>query len=51
MGWVDGHNHALSALTPGKSPRVHCTGGWVVPRAVLGMSGVKKISFPHRGVY
>jgi hypothetical protein len=43
---VGGHNHALAVVTPGKSPGIHCRGGWVIPRAVLGMCGGKKIVFP-----
>jgi hypothetical protein len=32
---VGGQRHAPAALSPGKKPDIHCTGGWVGPRADL----------------
>jgi hypothetical protein len=32
---VGGWRHALAALSPEKRPGIHCTGGWVGPKAGL----------------
>jgi hypothetical protein len=32
---LDGLRHAPAALSPGKRPNTHCTGGWVGPRGGL----------------
>ena len=42
---VGGQSHAPATLPPGKRPVIHCTGGWVGPRA--GLDGCWK-SRPHR---
>ena len=42
---VDGQLHDLAALSPGKRPGTHCTGGWVGPKD--GLDGCAK-SHPHR---
>ena len=42
---VSGQRHARTAWPPGKRPGVHCTVGWVVPRA--GLEGCRK-SRSHR---
>jgi hypothetical protein len=36
---VGGQHHAPAALSPGKSPGTHCTGGQLDPRAILGGNG------------
>jgi hypothetical protein len=41
---VSGQHHASSALTPRKNPATHATGGWVGPRASLGVAQKRKIS-------
>jgi hypothetical protein len=41
---VGGQLHAPAALSSGKRPGTHCTGGWVGPRA--GLDGCDK-SRPH----
>ena len=42
---MGGQHHAPAALPPGKKPGIHCTGGWVGPKA--GLDGCGK-SRPHR---
>jgi hypothetical protein len=42
---VCGQRHAPVALSPGKRPGTHCTGGWVGPR--VGLYGCRKYR-PHR---
>jgi len=36
---VRGHRHAPTALPPENNPGAHLSGGWVVPRAGLYISG------------
>ena len=36
---VGGKRHAPAALSPGKTPGIPCTEGWVVPRAGLDWCG------------
>ena len=36
---VDGQHHSLAALSPGKRSGIHCTVGWVGPRAGLDLCG------------
>jgi len=46
---VDGQGHAPAALSPGKKPVTHCTGGWVDHRAELkgcGKSRLQRDSIP-----
>jgi len=42
---VRGQRHAPAAIYHGKSPGIHCTGGWVSLRAVLDRCGKSR---PHR---
>ena len=42
---IGGQRYAPASLTPGKRQGIHCTGGWVGPRA--GMDGWGKYR-PHR---
>ena len=42
-----GQRHAPAALYPRERPGIHCTGGWVGPRAGLDRCG--KYRSPHRG--
>ena len=35
---VGGQRHAPAAVSPGKTPRAHCTGDWVRPKDGLGGS-------------
>jgi hypothetical protein len=41
---VGSQRHSLAALYRRERPGIHCTGGWVGPRA--GLDGGRKISFP-----
>jgi len=43
---VDGQRHAPAALSPGKSPDTHSTGGWVDLRARLDGHAKGKKSHP-----
>ena len=40
---VRGQRHALAALYPRKIPGIHCTGGWVGPRAGLDRCGKSRL--------
>ena len=42
---VGSQRHVLSALPQGKRHGVHCTGGWVGPRADLEVLGERKLSY------
>jgi hypothetical protein len=47
---VSGQHHAPAALYPWeRNPRIHCTGGWVGPRAGLDTEARGKILCPCRG--
>jgi len=39
---VGRQGHVPSTLPPGKSPPIHCTGGWVGPRPVF--TGAEKLA-------
>jgi hypothetical protein len=37
--------HSLAVLVPGKSPKTHCTRGWVDPKAHLCIPGPWKLRY------
>jgi hypothetical protein len=47
---VSGQLHEPAALTPGKSPIIHCIGRWVDPRTNLETLKEKKNDYTYRPI-
>ena len=44
--WMTDQLHAPAALTPVNNPESHCIGGWMGPRAGVGVLEKKKFHIP-----
>jgi hypothetical protein len=46
---VSGKLHALTALSRGRAPSIHCTGEWMGPRAAPDITEKRNMCYPCRG--